>query len=159
MRATQTELRWALIAAVLLFAIVAAQAFAQGPCLSVNLGRPVVFPDGSEHVAGQLTLCDWKAYTPVAQIHRSYMDGRPIQMLMGRRSITERDPMEPDEVFFRSNGDGRLELVGYSRTIRGRSMTVSFQSQDSPRKVDHRLARATKKRSDDLLIVLMARPH
>ena len=158
MRATQTELRWALIAAVLLSAIVAAQAFAQGPCLSVNLGRPVVFPDGSEHGAGQLTLCDWKAYTPVTQIHRSYMDGRPIQMLMGQRSTTERSPLEPDEVFFRSNGDGRLELLGYSRTIRGRSMTVNFQNQVSPRKVNHRLARATKK-DDDLLIVLMARPH
>ncbi len=157
MRATQTELRWALIAAVLLSAIVAAQAFAQGPCLSVNLGRPVVFPDGSEYVAGRLTLCDWKAYTPVTQIHRSYMDGRPIQMLMGRRSTTERSASEPDEVFFRSNGDGRLELLGYSRTIRGRSMTVHFQNKDS-RKVNHRLARANKK-DDDLLVVLMARPH
>ena len=158
MRATQRELRWALIAGVLLSAIVLSQAFAQAPCLSVNLGRPVVFPDGSEQMPGQLTLCDWKAFTPVTQIHRSYMDGRPIQMLMGKRTHTERNPMGPDEVFFRSNGDGRLELLGYTRTFRGRSMTVSFKDQDSPRKVDHRLARATKK-DDDLLIVLMARPH
>jgi hypothetical protein len=157
MRATRTELRWVFIAGVILSAIVAAQAFAQGPCLSVNLGRPVVFPDGSEHLAGQLTLCDWKAYTPVTQIHRSYMDGRPIQMLMGTRSTTERSVAEPDEVFFRSNGDGRLELLGYSRTIHGRSMTVSFQNKDS-RKVNHRLARANKK-DDDLLVVLMARPQ
>jgi hypothetical protein len=157
MRATRTELRWVFIAGVILSAIVAAQAFAQGPCLSVNLGRPVVFPDGSEHLAGQLTLCDWKAYTPVTQIHRSYMDGRPIQMLMGTRSTTERSAEEPDEVIFRSNGDGRLELLGYSRTIRGRSMTVSFKNKDS-RKVNHRLARANKK-DDDLLVVLMARPH
>jgi len=158
MRATQTELRWALIAGVILTAIVLGQAFAQAPCLTVDLGRPVVFPDGSEHVAGQLTLCDWKAFTPVAQIHRSYMDGRPIQMLMGKRTTTERSLMEPDEVFFRSDSSGRLELVGYARTYQGRSMTVSFQQQDSPPKVDHRLARATKK-NDDLLIVMMARPH
>ena len=53
MRATRTELRWVFIAGVILSAIVAAQAFAQGPCLSVNLGRAVVFPDGSEHLAGR----------------------------------------------------------------------------------------------------------
>ena len=158
MRATQIELRWALIAGVLLSAIVVSEAFAQGPCLTVDVNRPVVFPDGSEQVAGQLTLCDWKAFTPVSQIHRSYMDGRPIQMLMGKRSQNERGVTEPDEVFFRSNGDGRLQLVGYSRTIRGRGMTVHFQDQDSPPMVNHRLARATEK-SDDLLIVLMARPH
>ena len=159
MRTTQTELRWALIGGILLSAIVLGQAFAQGPCLTVNLDRPVVFPDGSEHAAGQLTLCDWKAYTPVTQIHRSYMDGRPIQMLLGKRTHAERGPMEPDEMVFRSNGDGRLELIGYSRTLQGRSMTVSFQKQNSPHhKVNHRLARATEK-DDDLLIVLMARPH
>lgn len=158
MRATQTELRWALIAGVLLSAIVAAQALAQAPCLSVNLAQPVVFPDGTEHVAGQLTLCDWKAYTPVAQIHRSYMDGRPVQLLMGRRTTTERSVMEPDEVFFRPDSAGRLELIGYSRTFHGRNMTVNFKHRDSPRKVDPRLARATKQ-NDDLLIVMMARPH
>ena len=158
MRATQKELRWALIAGVLLSAIVLGQAFAQAPCLSVNLGRPVVFPDGNVQMPGQLTLCDWKAFTPVTQIHRSYMDGRPIQMLMGHRTTTESGPSEPDGVFFHSNGDGRLQLIGYTRTFEGRSMTVSFQNQSSSRMVNHRLARATKKK-DDLLIVLKARPH
>ncbi|NIL99372.1 MAG: hypothetical protein GTN89_00045, partial [Acidobacteria bacterium] len=103
------------------------------------------------------TLCDWKAYTPVQQIHRSYVNGRPVQMLMGKHAITERSPEAPDEVFFRSRGDGRLELLGYSRTYKGRSVTVSFQKQDFPRPVDHRLARASK--TDDLLIGLKARPH
>ncbi len=158
MRATQTRFRWALFAAVLLSVIVAGQASAQSSCLTVNLDQPVVFPDGSEHAAGQLTLCDWKAYTPVAQIHRSYMDGRPIQLLMGKRSTGERSVTEPDQVFFRPDPRGRLELIGYARTFHGRSMTVSFQRQNSPRKVDHRLARATEE-DDDLLIVMMARPH
>ena len=158
MRATQTQFRWALLAAVLLSMIVAGHASAQSSCLTVNLARPVVFPDGSEQPAGRLTLSDWKAFTPVAQIHRSYMDGRPIQLLMGRRSTSERGITEPDEVFFRPDPDGRLELIGYARTYHGRSMTVSFQRQESPRKVDQRLARATEE-DDDLLIVMMARPH
>ena len=158
MRATQTQLRWALFIGVLLLAIVTGHASAQAPCLTVNLAQPVVFPDGSEHAAGQLTLCDWKAYTPVAQIHRSYMDGRPIQLLMGRRSTSERSVTEPNEVFFRPDPAGRLELIGYARTFHGRSMTVSFQRLNPPREVDHRLARATKE-DDDLLIVMMARPH
>lgn len=158
MRATQIQFRWALFAAVLLSVIVAGQVSAQSSCLTVTLHQPVVFPDGSEHAAGRLTLCDWKAFTPVAQIHRSYMDGRPIQLLMGRRSTSERSVTEPDQVFFRPDSYGRLELIGYARTYRGRSMTVSFQRQNPPRKVDHRLARATGE-DDDLLIVMMARPH
>jgi hypothetical protein len=137
--------------------IVAVSAAAETPCLSVNLARPVVFPDGTERAAGQLTLCDWKTYTPVAQIHRSYVDGRPVQMLLGTRTTNERSASEPAEMFFRSDGYGRLELMGYTRTLRGRSVTVSFRGQDSPRKVDHALARANERR-DDLLIV-MARPH
>ena len=158
MRATQKQFWWALFAAVLLSVLVADYASAQSPCLTVNLAQPVVFPDGSEHAAGQLRLCDWKAFTPVAQIYRSYMDGRHVQLLMGRRSTTERSVMEPDEVFFRPDSRGRLELIGYARTFHGRSMTVSFQRQNSSRKVDHRLARATPK-DDDLLIVMMARPQ
>jgi len=158
MRATQIHPRWALFVGVLLSVIVLGPAFAEESCLTVNLAQPVVFPDGSEHAAGQLTLCDWKAFTPVDQIHRSYMDGRPVQLLMGRRSNTERSVTEPDEVIFRSDPSGRLELLGYSRTYHGRSLTVSFQPKNSPRKVDHRLARATRE-DDDLLIVMMARPH
>ena len=138
--------------------IVVSHTAAETPCLTVNLARPVIFPDGAEHAPGQLTLCDWKTYTPIAQIHRSYVDGHPIQMLMGTLTSNEREVTEPSEVFFRADGRGRLELLGYARTLQGRSVTVSFQRQDSPRKVDHALARANERR-DDLLIVLMARPH
>lgn len=157
MRATHPQFRWALFAGVLLSAIVAVSAAADAPCLTVNLARPVIFPDGTERPAGQLTLCDWKTYTPVAQIHRSYVDGRPVQMLIGTRTANERSADEPAEVFFRADGNGRLELMGYTRTLQGRGVTVSFQRKDSPRKVDHALARANE-RKDDLLIV-MARPH
>ena len=56
MRATQIQFRWALFAAVLLSVIVAGQVSAQSSCLTVTLHQPVVFPDGSEHAAGRLTL-------------------------------------------------------------------------------------------------------
>ncbi len=79
---------------------------------------------------------------------------------MGRRTVSERSATEPDEVFFRADGYGRLQLVGYSRTLKGRATTFSFQEdlrrRNSPKKVNQPLARAHRK--DDLLIV-MARPH
>ena len=128
------------------------------PCLTVNMQQPIVFPDGSEQAAGQLTLCDWKTYTPVAQLHRSYVNGQPIQMLLGRRTRNERLTSDPDEVYFRRDSAGRLVLLGYARTLRGRGVTVRFQRQDSPRRVNQALARAPE-RNDDLLIVMMARPH
>jgi len=155
MRATQTTIRLALFAGVLLSSIVTGQTLAQTSCLSVDISRPVIFPDGTEHHGGRLDLCDWKAFTPVAQLHRSYVNGQPIQMLLGSRTSNERPEDAPDEVFFRSDASGRLELIGYARTFRGRSVTVRFQRQDSPRNVD-RPARASEQ--DDLLIV-MARPH
>jgi hypothetical protein len=148
-------IRGALFVGVLLCGIAAGPVAAQTSCLTVNIARPLVFPDGTEHAGGRLVLCDWKAFTPVTHLHRSYVDGDPIQMLMGKRTTNERPTDAPDEVFFQVDSLGRLELIGYARTFRGRGLTVRFQRQNSPRNVD-RLARALK--NDDLMIV-MARPH
>jgi hypothetical protein len=156
MRSPKTIIQWALFVGVLLSAIVAGRTSAQAPCLTVDVAGTVVFPDGTEHSGGQLSLCDWKAYTPIARLHQSYVDGRPVQMLLGTRSTNERNISNPDEVFFRPDAAGRLELLGYARTFAGRSVTVSFQRQKPSTNVN-RLARA-REQKDDLLIV-MARPH
>ena len=156
MRSAKTIIQWALFIGVLLSAIVAGQASAQAPCLTVDVARTVVFPDGTEYAGGQLSLCDWKAYNPITRLHQSYIDGRPIQMLMGARSTNERSVDDLDEVFFRLDRAGRLELIGYARTFEGRSVSVSFRRQEVSTDVN-RLARA-REQEDDLLIV-MARPH
>ena len=162
MRSTKKIIQWALFVGVLLSAIVAGQASAQAPCLTVNVPRTVVFPNGMEHPGGQLSLCDWKEFTPVERLHQSYVNGRPIQMLMGTRSTNERDRMDSDEVFFRVDEAGRLELLGYARTYEGRSVSVSFRRQEDSRPEDstnvNRLARA-RKQEDGLRIAIMARPH
>ena len=153
----KTIIQWALFVGVLLSAIVAGQTWAEAPCLSVDVPRPVVFPDGTEQSPGRLSLCDWKSYTPVARLHQSYVDGRPIQMLMGSRSINERHPESADEVFFRADMHGRLELLGYARTFEGRSISVSFLRREDSTNVN-RLARVGEQ-ENDLRIAIMARPH
>jgi hypothetical protein len=155
MRTKRKISHWALCAGVALSGLVAGPILAQARCLTVEVARPVVFPDGAEHAGGRLDLCDWKAFTPVSHLHRSYVNGRPIQLLMGRETTNERAAEAPNEVFFRVDVTGRLELVGYARTLRGRSVTVRFHGKDSQRNVN-RPARAIQ--NDDLLIV-MARPH
>jgi len=157
MRSAKTIIQWALFVGVLLSAIVAGQASAESSCLTVNVPRIVVFPDGSEYSGGQLSLCDWKEFTPVARLHQSYVDGRPIQMLMGTRSTNERDATATDEVFFRVDATGRLELLGYARTLEGQSISVSFHRKTKSIDVN-RLARA-RELQDDPRIAIMARPH
>ena len=155
MQARQRTLRWALFIGIVCCGLAAGPTSAQTSCLTVDISRPVVFPDGTEHAGGRLVLCDWKAFTPVTRLHRSYVDGHPVQMLMATRLTNERTPDAPDEVYFRADQAGRLELVGYARTYRGRSMTVRFLRHNYLKKVN-RPARATE--NDDLLIV-MARPQ
>jgi len=141
--------------AVGLFLLMAGAAAAQSPCLTVHTDDPVVFPNGSVQPAGTLTICDWKAFTPVEQIHRTYVNGTPVQLLRGRRSKNERDAAAPDEIYFHRSHEGWLELVGYARTYRGRSLTVDFRPKRESSPVN-RLARAT---DEDGLLIVMASPH
>jgi len=98
-------------------------------CVSADIEAPVRFPDGALHPSGRLTLCDWKEISPVMDLHRTYMDGRPVNMLLARKSGNEGGGTIPTEILFDFDGEGRLELVGYVRSSQGRSETVLFEAR------------------------------
>ena len=59
-----------------------------GDCVSAQIESPMRFPDGHVQPAGRLTLCDWRELSPVMDVHRTYVNGRPVSMLLGRRQAT-----------------------------------------------------------------------
>ena len=111
------------IGTVLLLAPAQARA---ADCVSAEIESPIRFPDGRLQPSGRLTLCDWKEITPVTDVHRTYVDGQPVSMLLGRKSSNEGGGGIPSEILFNFDQEGRLELVGYVRSSQGGSETFIF---------------------------------
>ena len=105
------------LALALVFLAGAPAAAGEGDCITANIDLPIRFPDGSVEAPGQLTLCDWRTFSPVVNIHRSYVNGRPVNMLLGRRRASEGGGRVPSEMFFTRAGD-ELELYVRGSTLR-----------------------------------------
>lgn len=83
-----------------------------GRCLRAEVPAPMVFPDGTTHPAGTLTLCV-ADYSPVASYHRVSVNGRPVGFLFSQRRSPEREPIAEPVVLFRRTDSGSLRLLGY----------------------------------------------
>lgn len=105
-----------------------------GTCVSARIEAPFRLPDGTLHGAGTLTLCDARSLSPVATIHRTYVDGRPAGMFVSQERRSEVDAGAPPSVVFRRDGDGQLDLLGYVLPAGRRSVTYQLG--------EHRLAPA-----------------
>jgi hypothetical protein len=103
----------AALAAASLFATGAATAGSGSGCIRVNVDQPVHLPDGNTYPAGVLTLCDTAALSPVATLHKTYVNGRPIAILVSRRRANETKSDAPPVVVFQRDA-GTLDLVGYT---------------------------------------------
>ncbi len=103
----------AALAGASLFATGAAVAGSGSGCIRVDLVEPVRLPDGNVYPAGALTLCDTVALSPVATLHKTYVNGRPIAILVSRKRANETKSNEPPSVVFQRS-DGALDLVGYT---------------------------------------------
>jgi hypothetical protein len=103
----------AALAAASLCATGAAMAGSGGGCIRVDVDQPVRLPDGNVYPAGVLTLCDTAALSPVATLHKTYVNGQPIGILISRRRANETKDTEPPTVVFQRDR-GTLDLVGYS---------------------------------------------
>ena len=57
---------------------------AGGVCSSARVDEAFVLPDGSQHSAGELTVCVSQNLTPVASLHRTFVDGMPIGACLAR---------------------------------------------------------------------------
>lgn len=103
----------AALAAASLCATGAAMADSGGGCIRVDVDQPVRLPDGNVYPAGVLTLCDTAALSPVATLHKTYVNGQPIGILVSHRRANETKASEPPTVVFHRYR-GILDLVGYS---------------------------------------------
>lgn len=109
--ATQSIFKIAVIA-TFLFMVGATPARAGG-CVSVRVEAPVIMPDGNVSSSGVLKVCDTHSYSPVASLHKTYIDGVAVGMLRSRKFRSEAgDRATPTFVFDRYAG-GRLRLIGY----------------------------------------------
>ena len=140
------------IGTVLLLAPAPVQA---SDCVSAEIESPMRFPDGRVHPSGRLTLCDWKEFSPVVDVHRTYVNGQPVSMLLGRKSSNEGGGGIPSEILFTFDDEGRLELVGYVRSARGRSETFLFE----PRRRRERIEANRPPWHGTEQLVVAARPH
>ncbi len=145
----------AILAAVVVFVGLQGAAQAQSPCVSAFVDEPIRFPDGDLRPAGRLTLCDWRRFSPVSHLHKTYVDGRPVNLLLSRIYTAEREADSPAEFHFQRNGQGQLELIGYVQSTSGRSVMFLFAHPNRPKRIE--VSRPA--RSGDDFLVVMARPH
>jgi len=101
-----------------------------GVCVTVDVDMPVLLPEVGIVPAGRLMLCDSIDYSPVATLHKTYLDGRPVGMLLSRKRASEGESGSEPRVLFRADGKGNLELVGY--VLPGRHSSVAFVLSDRP---------------------------
>ena len=91
-------------------------------CVRVEVPGPIYLPDGNLYPAGELTLCDSIPYSPVATLHRTFMNGRPVGLFMSRRTRSEAGGAVAPFVVFNRDVEGNLDIVGYVQSSEGQSV-------------------------------------
>lgn len=86
-----------------------------GKCVRADVPNPVALPDGTTHPAGQLRICLSGRFSPVAGLHRTYVNGDFAGIFLSRR-VNSEGPVDEHEPFmlFRRTVAGELELYGYA---------------------------------------------
>jgi hypothetical protein len=112
---------------------VAGSAFAasSGVCVSAVVSSPILLPDGHIAPAGELRLCDSFEFSPVASLHKTFVNGVPFGMLRSRKRVSE-GPVTSPKVLFRADGRGNLELVGYVVPNGNRAVAFLLKREDPP---------------------------
>jgi hypothetical protein len=119
---------FAALAAASLFTTGSAVAGSSSGCIHVDVSLPVHLPDGNTYPAGVLTLCDTAALSPVATLHKTYVNGRPVGILLSRRRANETRGDALPVVVFQSDG-GTLDLVGYTLPSARRGVTYALNAR------------------------------
>jgi hypothetical protein len=91
---------------------------ASGGCYSANIDEPFVLPDGTQHDAGSLRLCNDRAFSPVSSLHRIHVDGMPVGMHITRHSSGKGTGVTEPTMIFNREDDGHLRLLGYALPCR-----------------------------------------
>jgi len=119
-RETSTTLRTWLVFLLATVPAAGAAVAGGGPCFSVSVDQAMVLPGGAEYAPGTLTICVTRALSPVAALHKTYVDGKPVAMLMSRTGVGEGAGDGRPFVMFQRDGLGRLHLYGLAAPSGGR---------------------------------------
>ena len=135
------ELWLMVLALALLAGLLAPDALAEGRRLVVQMEEPFEV-SGQLFAGGELSLCEVRAFSPVATLHEVRINGQSLGILMaqddGRPLVAQRD-----EVIFERSRDGHLVLTSVALT--GEPVRLLFDIGNNPPKVQPRsqlLARA-----------------
>ena len=125
------ELWLMVLALALLAGFLAPDAFAEGRRLVVQMQEPFEV-SGQLYSAGELSLCEVRAFNPVATLHEVRVDGQSLGILMARADgsllLAQRD-----EVIFARNRAGHLVLT--SVALSGEPVRRLFNIGTNPPRV------------------------
>ena len=160
-QAFTAAIAWVVLVAFGFFAPqVATLAGDRGKCTSAVIEEQVQLPDGSLHPPGTLmTLCDSRSYSPVSSIHKTYMDGMPVGMMLSRRGTSEGGAERQPFVMLVRDGSGLLHLYGYAVPSGKHMVTYRMQQPRSPGTAQIARDRTTPKANSaaPAMLVLAAR--
>lgn len=97
-----------------------------GSCVSAKIDEPFRLPDGTVHPAGTLMMCEASPFSPVASVHRTYVNGHPAGMFLSKNLRGELEESARPSIVLQRYGDGPLELLGYVRPGGGRNVSYQF---------------------------------
>lgn len=115
-----------------LLIVVGSAAWGAQTCTTATIDEPISLPDGSAHPPGKLTVCVHRDFSPVSSLHMTYVNRRPVAMLMSRRGVSEGQAERPFMMFRRIDG-GRLQLYGYALPSRQHMTTYLLSAPASSR--------------------------
>jgi hypothetical protein len=119
-------------ASLILAALFASPGWADsGICIRAEIAHSIRLPHGEVLPPGTLRLCQGKL-SPVSHLHRTYLDGRLVGVLMSRGRTSEASASDAPVVMFKRGEDGSLELVGYVLPGSPDSYAFSFVPHGTP---------------------------
>lgn len=133
-----------------------------GRCISALVPDPMVLPDGSVQPAGLLRICLARAFSPVAGLHETYVDGRAVGRFISRAAQAEAGGEAETPFFvFRRSPAGALVLEGYADPRGNRLNTYLVRKTGEPDVITHwqtaREIGAEGGRQDDVILLAAAR--
>ena len=98
-----------------------------GTCVTVRLNDPFRLPDGIIRPAGELTLCDSEALSPVSELHSIRVNGVSVGLFESRRLRPEAGALQAPQVVFEKDAVGTLSLVGYIVPSSGHNLSFRMK--------------------------------
>lgn len=114
----QTTTHFTRFAGALLFTtlVFCGSSFAgENRCISASTPDTLILPDGKSYEAEMLQICVDRSYSPVAGLHKLYIDGKPVGMFLSKRTIGVDDgTYRTATMEFSRNEDGAWVLESYT---------------------------------------------